>query len=320
MKFLKTIVAAALFAISTAQACTPITLTAGAKGNSICWGSETWNEAANNGKLMSQTLNFYAATTNPSAPLIIYFHPNGGSSYIDQKQNPTLYSQIVQPALAAGYAIASVEFRHPVDNDNVPNRVSDPRVPHWDAARAIQFLRANATALGIDKRNVFVVGHSRGTLSMWTAMQDDMAISNSPDAIARESTRVRAVWAYQGQTSYNPVEFAEWFLIPSDRAQAETGFETLHPKWQQFGSAVASVTPDDPPVHLRYKQQFMQGFISYQTMTTKFNPEHYPDFGVQLCTRYTQVNNRNECVAEQLIPETGAYTGMIDFFNKYLIP
>lgn len=320
MKFLKHIAATLVLAfVTAAQACTPVTLQPGIKGL-VCWGDKTWPEAINGGKIMSQSLNFFASPNNPNAPLLMYFHPNGGNIFINQAQNPSLYAQIVQPALAAGYAVAAIEFRHPVENDNVDNAPGDPRVPHWDAARAIQYMRYNAANFGIDKRNIVVAAQSRGTLSLWTALQDDMADPNASDPISHESTRVRALWVYQGQTSYNPVEYSDWFLVPGDRAQAESDFETLHPKWTQFGSAADSATADDPPVHLNYKQQFVKGFITYQTMLTQFNPEHYPDYGVKLCQQYTLVNNPNECTAQQNIPEGSGWNGMIPWLNKYLIP
>jgi hypothetical protein len=263
---------------------------------------------------MSQTLDFYAANVE-NAPVIMYFHPNSTNSHI--LVGSLLYQTLVQPALDAGFAVVTVEFRHPVVNQDQWNSPTDSRVPHWDAARAIQWVRANAQFTGIDKRNLFVVGHSRGTLSLWTALQPDFADLNSPDPISHESTHALAALGYQAQTMYNGLEFDSLYLVPSDVPQADADFIAANPPYQQFGSDIDSVNSTSLPVMLRYQDSFIPYQISYAYMQT-LDYIHYPDFGITLCSKYQQLATA-PCSANDLVTPDHAYDGMIQFFKQYLV-
>jgi acetyl esterase/lipase len=63
--------------------------------------------------------------------------------------------------------------------------------PQRDAARAIQFLRSKATVWNIDPARVVAFGGSAGAgISLWLALHADLAETNSPDPVARQSTRL----------------------------------------------------------------------------------------------------------------------------------
>jgi len=231
------------------------------------------------------------------------------------------------PALRAGYSFASIEFRHPVTNENLPNSATDPGVPHYDVARALQFIRANADALGIDKRNVFLVGQSRGTLTLWTALQDDMARPKSNDPVARESTRVNAVYGFQAQTTYDGTEFANLFIVKEDRPAFIADFDAEHPHYAQFGSAIRSVSAGvdpDPPVRLIYDGPVVPRRVSYAEIET-LNPIHYPNYGPALCQAYVVAfGNSARCTydADTRYKDDpiAAFAGYIDFFNQHRVP
>ena len=227
------------------QACKPVMLSPGAQGPDLCYGKETWQEPTLHNAWVKQNFDFYRAPSTSPAPLIIWAHPNGMSKALTPGTH--MYEALVVPALRAGYSFASIEFRHPVVNETLPNGPNDPGVPHYDVARALQFIRANADALGIDKRNVFFVGQSRGTLTIWTALQDDMAKPNSSDPVARESTRVNAVYGVKAQTTYDGTEFANLFIVKADRDAVIADFNAEHPHHAQFGSAIGSVTAPGTP-------------------------------------------------------------------------
>jgi acetyl esterase/lipase len=174
---------------ATAQAqsgCMPTAVTPNTPDKDICYGPAAWREATLGGTWQQQRFDLYRApgsSADTPAPLIVWAHPNGSSKAI--APGSAAETVLLKPALAAGFSFASVEFRHPVANRNEADSPTNPGVPHHDLARALQFIRANAAVLGIDRRNVFVVGGSRGTLSLWTVLQDDMAIPTSPDPVAR---------------------------------------------------------------------------------------------------------------------------------------
>jgi hypothetical protein len=295
-------------------ACTPEPLLPGAHGRNLCWGDQTWVSKTARHVTLQQTFDFTPSIGGPMAPLVVYFHADGESSHIVPGSVEDL--KIRQPALQAGYAFATVEYRHPVDDDDLANGPGDPRVPHWDAARATQFMRAYADALGFDKTQVFFLGYSRGALSLWTAIQPDMADSGSPDPIARESTRALAAFEYQGQSTYRDREFAHLFLVPADRAADELLFELEHPKWRQFGSAIDSVDATSPPVQLRYRDTYPGHLITSAQMQS-YGSDHYPGYGPKLCDAYVQMHAPADCIVEFNVPTEYAFDGYIDFFSAY---
>jgi len=316
--------AAALFA-AEAGACTPAPLPIGAKGPDLCYGAQTWPEPTLGGRTLQQQFDFYRSPSTEATPLIVWAHPNGMSKAL--ADGTPMYQALVVPALRAGFSFASVEFRHPVSNDDLANGDGDPRVPHYDLAYALQFIRANAQALNIDKRNVFLVGQSRGTLAVWTALQDDMRDPDSADPVARQSTRVNAVYAVNAQTTYSGAEFAQRFLIPADRAKFTAAFNLQHPKHAHFGSAIGSVDAGlrpDPPVRLIYDSPVVGRLLSLREMSER-DPIHYPDFGPALCRAYLDAfGNSARCTYDADPRYAGdpaaAFAGYVDFFKRHLRP
>ncbi|ALN65244.1 hypothetical protein GLA29479_4407 [Lysobacter antibioticus] len=316
--------ALALF-VADASACVPTKLPMGVKGPGLCYGAETWPEPTLGGRTLEQQFDFYRTPSTTPTPLIVWAHPNGMSKALPQ--DSPMYQALVVPALRAGFSFASIEFRHPVANDALPNSDADPGVPHYDLAYALQFIRANADALNIDKRNVFFVGQSRGSLAVWTALQDDMRDTDSPDPVARQSTRVNAVYAVNAQTTYSGAEFANRFLIPADRAKFTAAFNQQHPKHEQFGSAIGSVNAGvkaDPPVRLIYDSPEVGRLLSLEEMS-KRDPIHYPDFGPALCRAYALAFGSSAyCTYDADTRYEGdpiaAYAGYVDFFKRYIRP
>lgn len=307
------------------QACKPVALSPGAQGPDLCYGKETWQEPTLHNAWIKQDFDFYRAPSTTPVPLIIWAHPNGMSKALPVSS--PMYQALVVPALRAGYSFASIEFRHPVVNENLPNSATDPGVPHYDVAHALQFIRANADALGIDKRNVFFVGQSRGTLTIWTALQDDMARPNSSDPVARESTRVNAVYGVKAQTTYDGAEFADLFIVKADRDAVVADFNAEHPHYAQFGSAIRSVTAGadpDPPVRLIYDTPVVPRRVTYAEMQS-MDSIHYPNFGPALCQAYVRAfGNSAHCTYDADLrykdDPIAAFAGYIEFFNQHRVP
>jgi hypothetical protein len=310
-------------ACATVQAqsgCVPVTLTPETPGNDICYGTAAWREPTLGGIWLQQRFDFHrapGASGDTLVPLIVWAHPNGSCKSIVPGSGAD--TVLLQPALAAGFSFASVEFRHPVVNENEADSPTNPGVPHHDLARALQFIRANASALGIDRRNVFVVGGSRGTLSLWTVLQDDMAIPTSPDPLARQSTRVNAAFAYNAQTTYDGREFADLFLVEADRPAFKAAWQAQHPKYAQFGSSIQSATADDPPVMLRYDQAFLGRLVTQRELLA-IDYVHYPDYGLAICAAYRTAGIGARCTveADPRFEGMAGYQGYVDFFRRHL--
>lgn len=312
-----------LYACTAAQAqdgCTPVAPTPETPGKDLCYGTAAWREPTLGGTWLQQRFDFYrapGASGTALAPLIVWAHPNGSSKAIAPGSGPD--NMLLKPALAAGFSFASVEFRHPVVNESEADSANNPGVPHRDLARALQFIRANASALGIDPRNVFVVGGSRGTLSLWTVLQPDMAIPTSPDPVARQSTRANAAFAYNAQTTYDGREFADLFLVEADRPAFKAAWQAQHPKYAQFGSSIQSASADDPPVMLRYDQSFIGRLVTVQELAN-VDSVHYPDYGLAICAAYRMAGIGARCTveADPRFEGMAGYVGYVDFFSQHL--
>lgn len=310
---LSSLLATCLFC-PVALACTPVPLEAPLDDvvqRNLCYGDATWNEPTLEGEpLLQQVFDYFPLAGGSSAPLVIWAHPNGKTKWL--KAGNENYQALVQQAHDQGFAFVSLEFRHPVSNENIVP------APHHDIAQAIQFIRANAEALNIDPNNLFLLGQSRGSLGLWTALQNDMAAPNSTDAVLQQSTRVNAVFAYQGQTTYDGREFADLFLIEADRPAAKARWKAAHPQYALFGSAIKSVGDDDPPVMLRYAKPFVNRLLTAQQMAAS-DPLHYPDMGPALCAAYAQAfGDDQHCSAEDNVPLDQAFDGYAQFFRQYL--
>ena len=273
----------------------------------LCWGTEGWHEPTLDDRALQQNLDFYPAPAqSAAAPLIVWAHPNGMSKELPE--GSALRQALLPPARNAGYAFASLEFRHPVTNASL--EPGGP-VPHPDIAQALTYLVTHAQALRIDPHNIFLVGQSRGTLGVWTAMQP---VTTSPP--------VRAVFAVNAQTSYRGEDFAQWFLVPSARKPFLHEFHSRNVNADRYGSAVRDVTRQAPPIQLRYDSPVVGHPLTLAQMRQQ-DALHYPDFGPALCYAYAAAQAPASCtyVADARLHDHPAlaYKGYVHFFDQHRI-
>ncbi|MHC4995643.1 MAG: alpha/beta hydrolase, partial [Planctomycetota bacterium] len=97
-----------------------------------------------------QVIDIYLAQSSSPTPLVLYIHGGGFTGGSKTDINATILKQL----LDAGITVASVGYRlipeHPLP------------AAHRDAARAIQFLRANANRFNLDPMRVGAFGGSAG--------------------------------------------------------------------------------------------------------------------------------------------------------------
>lgn len=188
----------------------------------------------------SQVLDFYPATSDKPAPVMIHIH-GGGWRGGSKSHVPGFLAK----ANAEGWlAIVSVEYRF-TDVATHPAQVDD-------CARAIQFVRQNAKAWNLDTSRMGVTGGSAGGhLSAYMALQDDEAKPDSKDPVERQSSRVSFAIPFAPPT--------DWGLLnsithdhPAYRQllgyEPGTPAEEMSADLKKDVSPLSFVSKDDPPI------------------------------------------------------------------------
>ncbi len=271
----------------------------------ICYanGTSWWEDNTHgpgNVKLF-QRFDYYRPAQVPltqPVPLVIWAHPSGQT----EKLNSTRMSSLVAPAARAGFAFMSIEFRHPVGSQLAPTNpptLPNYDIPNTDVARAVQWARSRAQQLGLDASNVFLIGQSRGTLGILTALMPDQADIGSGTDYLRYSSRVNAAVGVQAQSSYNHDEVRNTFIVSSDWPRFDDPL-TGYPMYTHAGSAISQVSDDDPPIQLRYDRvptdpnRVVPLHMANADGTCPNDPnvpggcfdEHHPNFGLALGQAY----------------------------------
>ena len=215
-----------------------------------------------------QVLDFWKAETTKPAPLVVFIHGggwvNGDKGGVGSVQIPKL--------LENGISVAAINYRLIQQAEEA--EIKPPvKAPLEDAARAIQFLRSKAEEWNIDKDRIGATGGSAGACSsLWLALHDDMARSESDDPVARESTRLTCAAVLGAQTSLDPRQTREW--IPNMRygghafgfrggegAARDAQFQRYYDHrdeilpWIKEYSPFEHASAGDPPIFLDYPSQ-----------------------------------------------------------------
>jgi len=235
-----------------------------------------------------------------------------------------------------GVAYVSVNYRYVGQFDKPPAMSVPVAAPLLDAARCLQYLRQHAGELGLDTSRVNLTGGSAGgATSAWLAMVDDQADPDSPDPVARQSTRVTCSTPHQAQTSLDPRQMRAWipsitygahaFLTkderPRDKAESFEIFlrkrDELLPAIQDF-SAWHQASADDPPMLLVYGGQ-----PDILPAIDHSNATHHPRFGANLAARLKEAgvevyfwagdNSRKEGHVNAENPRYDGWSGTVNF-------
>ncbi|WP_435020897.1 alpha/beta hydrolase fold domain-containing protein [Tundrisphaera sp. TA3] len=213
-----------------------------------------------------QVLDFYKAESKEPTPLVVFIHGGGwvnGDKY-------GLGAGTIKALQAEGISVAAINYRYTTQADEAG--IKPPvKWPIEDAVRAIQFLRSKAGEWNIDKTRIGATGGSAGACSsLWLAFHDDVAKPDSPDPIARESSRLACAAVGGAQTTLDPKPLREWipnyrygghafgFKGPNGR---DSAFQILYDHrdevlpWIKEYSPMEHAGAGDPPVFLDYPQQ-----------------------------------------------------------------
>ena len=200
---------------------------------------------------------WFAKNTNAAAPLIVFIHGGGFVGGDKSKASPAA----LREALDGGAAFMSINYRF---REHAP--IQDIL---RDAARAIQFVRANAARFHIDPKRIASFGSSAGAgTSLWLAAHDDLADPKSADPVLRQSSRISAAGSLNGQATYDLREWdrvifpfkPEWLKGEAEGPQfyhfkSEADYDTEQGKRIRADcSMLGLLTADDPPIYLSCSQ------------------------------------------------------------------
>lgn len=158
------------------------------------------------GPYTANTFDVFLPDSPTPTPLVIYIH--GGGFLGGQKENPYVmmwggswdFPSEIRTLLSNQIAFASINYRLLAiegDKEGVLKSLEDSK-------RALQYIRHIAQVLNIDKDNIVLCGSSAGGgTAEWIAFSDDMADQANPDAVLRESTRVKGIAVKATQASYD---------------------------------------------------------------------------------------------------------------------
>lgn len=234
-------------------------------------------------------LNFWRAASDKPTPLVFRIH--GGGWYAGD-MHPL---ERPEEWLDRGISVVSIRYRM-TTTDSLP-------APVFDAARALQFVRHMAREWNIDPARIVCLGGSAGGCSsLWLALHDDLADPDSPDPVARESTKPLGAVATNPQTSLDPRWILEHIGPQANRHRMI---------YQSFGAKNAQEMIDDPSRYAAVVREFSpithvdaKDAALYLETGNDFtvpakNPSHgihHPVFGTALKERADAVGLRCELV------------------------
>lgn len=228
------------------------------------------------GPFERNTLDFWKADSPGPAPVLVLIHA-GGFSGGDKSFWYT--HPLLSYCYEHGISMASINYRL-IRTDPYP-------APMHDAARAVQFLRSQATVWNIDRSRIAAAGGSAGAcIAVWLGMHDDLADPGSVDPVARESTRLAFVVSYDGQTCLDPeVNVAinaaskshPWYRMLFGASSTEELESERVRKLITDATATNFVSKDDPPVYMNYHMD-----LTPIPLARGEQNMHHPHFGVML--------------------------------------
>jgi acetyl esterase/lipase len=244
-----------------------------------------------------QKFDFWQAKSSKPTPVVLLIH---GGGWVNGDKN-SFGNRPIQGYLDAGISVAAINYRFIAQA--MEQGVEPPvKACVYDAARALQTIRANAGPWNVDTDRIGAHGGSAGACtSLWLALHDDLADPNSPDPIARQSTRLTCVAVTGAQTSLDPIELREWisnanygghaFGFASKGRGRPQEFELLLANrekvlpWIKEYSPISLISKDDPPVFLEYPNQKTTPVLGGKEP----DPTHSALYGIQFASSYEKL-------------------------------
>lgn len=275
-------------------------------------------------------IDFWKARADKPAPIVVFFH--GGGFYRGDKN--LLPPNILSMCQDAGFAVAAVNYRLSVE-------VTYPAYM-LDSARAVQFIRSQAGQWNIDASRVAACGGSAGAgISLWLGFHDDLARPDSPDVVARQSSRLTCMGLRNAQCSYDPHFYRQAGLAPANNHPFMPLFygrpvsQMGTPQARRMATEAAGITyfhAGGPPVFLYYSSpddplpydDTPVGPKSDETDMYDADPVssravHHPEMGRIMKRRLDEL--RVECELHVNVADRVAQVeaDMVEFFKRHLL-
>jgi acetyl esterase len=224
-------------------------------------------------------MDVWLAKSDHPSPVLVSIHGGGFRA-----GNKSVSPDLLRRSLASGISVVAITYR-------LTDEAMAPAQFH-DAARAIQFIRHKAKEWNLDAQRIAATGNSAGAgLALWLAFHDDLADPKSDDPVLRQSTRLKSISVFNGQTSYDPRFIRDLFRgteVYKEPALARLFGVDLNklddlPKEKytlfEFVSSINHLTKDDAPTQLIYASQLDT------PITTQAIGIHHAKFGQALKER-----------------------------------
>jgi acetyl esterase/lipase len=236
-------------------------------------------------------MDVWLARSEKPTPVLVSIH-GGGFRSGNKSVEPALRDR----CLAAGISVVAITYR--LSQDAIA-----PASFH-DSARAIQFIRHNATEWNLDPKRIAATGGSAGAgLSLWLGFHDDLANKASADRVLRQSSRLSGMVVHEAQSSYDPRVIRD--LFPGTETYKHPALSLLYDvdlerldnltaeKYKLFEevSPINHLTKDDPPAMLIYGNR-LDAQITNQEIGA-----HHPKFGALLKEKMDALGIRCEVYA-----------------------
>jgi acetyl esterase/lipase len=258
-------------------------------------------------------IDLWKAKSDRPTPLVVFIH-GGGFRAGDKSQ---LSPALLKGCLDSGISVAAINYR-------LSQHAPFP-APMLDSGRAIQYLRAHATAWNLDATRIAATGGSAGAgISLWLGFHDDLADPKSDDPVARHSTRLTCMAVNGAQSSYDPRDIKAWIGGRAHEHPALVPFFGLKPderdsprahKLYEEASAINYVTPDDPPVFMFYTEP--KGPLPDDAPAGQ--GIHHVNFGLRLKEKLDP--HKIECIVRHRDDYEGGRVSvdrdMVEFFRKH---
>jgi len=247
-------------------------------------------------------------------PLVVFIHGGG----FRRGDKSLLYdSTVLVQLLDAGISVAGVNYRfsHQAD-DGILGSL-------YDVKRFLQFIRFHAAGYNVDKDRIGCYGGSAGgAASLWLAFRDDMADPDSPDPVARESTRLTCAAAMATPATLDVLKWKEILGITHQQAVAaaksfglkeEAELHTARGlRHRAQTDLLEFLSPDDPPVFIHNNDR---GGVPSQVG----HMAHHPHHARSLKQRAEQVGIEAVVFAAQIGLVDPSGEDLVSFFRRHLL-
>lgn len=203
-------------------------------------------------------LDLWLVPSDKPTPLLVNIH--GGGFRSGDKRN--FSSSLIKNMNEEGISVASINYRLTEEGLLKEGKNMYP-APMHDGARALQFLRYNASKYNLDKTKFAATGGSAGgCMLMWLGFHPDLAQPDHKDPVLRESSRLQVLAPRGGQTCVHGPTLLKWFGVNSLNLSKRKGIIQSSSEVKQYtakqealsldASPITHLTPDDPPIYLYY--------------------------------------------------------------------